>query len=154
VLGRTPTAHRSHHVPLWGTETIVNRLIAERAGFGRPLDLLVPSFVLARDAAATLVARSHARDAAMYGEWAALVLDLAADVAYLECRGLDWETPDRHRRAVRRAGLAAWRRRQATPAEWGFRIGLAAEIVRGFRRVWERHGARVTRVHRLPPRAG
>jgi hypothetical protein len=153
VLGRTPSAHRSHHVPLWATETVVNRLIAERAGFGRPLDLLVPSFLLARDAAATLLARSHARDAAMYGEWAALVLGLAAELAYLECRGLDWETPDRHRRAVRRAGLAAWRRRRETPAEWALRIDMAAAFVAGFRRTAARIALAAPTIRRLPPRA-
>ena len=52
--------------------------------------------------------------------------------AYLECRGLDWETPDRHRRAVRRVGLEAWRARQDTPAEWRLRIDWRPTIVRGF----------------------
>src|SRR3989442_15001489 len=101
VLGRTPKAHRSHHLPLYATEVLVNRLMAVRVALARPLDLLVPSFVLARDAAARLLSSSRARDTAVYGEWAALVLGLAPEVAYLECRGLDWETPDRHRRAAR-----------------------------------------------------
>ena len=134
VLGRTPKAHRSHHLPLYATEALVNRLMTARLGLARTLDLLVPSFVLDRDAAARLLARSRARDAALYGEWAALVLGLAPEVAYLECRGLDWETPDRHRRAVRRLGLLAWRRRQETPAEWALRVRMAAAFLAGFER--------------------
>src|SRR6267378_691033 len=106
LLGRTAKAHRSHHLPLYATEVLVNRLIATRLGLRYPIDLLVPSVLLGRDLAARLVARSRARDTAIYGEWAALVLGLAPEVAYLECRGLDWETPDRHRRAVRRFGGA------------------------------------------------
>jgi len=152
VLGRTPKAHRSHHTPLWSTETLVNRLIAERVRAGRPVDLLVPSFVVDRDAARMLLARSHARDAAVYGEWAGLLLGLAAEVAYVECRGLEWETPDRHRRAVRRAGLAAWRRRQETPAEWTLRVGLAVEFLRGFDRLLRRAPLADVVIRRLPQR--
>src|SRR5437870_1346128 len=63
ILGRTPKAHRSHHVPLWATETLVNRMIGTRLRLARPIDLLVPSFVIERAAAARLLARSRARDA-------------------------------------------------------------------------------------------
>lgn len=152
VLGRTAKAHRSHHRPLWATETLANRLIADAAELARPVDLLVPSFVLDRDLAAGLVARSHARDATFYGEWAALLLAMGDEIAYLECRGLEWETPDRHRRAVRRAGLPAWRRRQETEGEWALRVGMAIDILRGFRRVRARTPAPVAAVRRLPPR--
>jgi len=152
VLGRTVKAHRSHHVPLWATETLVNRLIADQLGLTRPVDVLVPSFVMARDAARQLLDRSRARDAAVYGEWAALVLGLGGPIAYLECRGLDWETPDRHRRAVRRAGLAAWRRRLDTPAEWALRIAMSAEFVAGFRRTVARAPFTSPGIRRLPPR--
>jgi hypothetical protein len=75
---------------------------------------------------------------AVYGEWAALLAGLGDRLGYFECRGLDWETPDRHRRAVRRVGLAEWRRRQEAPAEWGLRIDIAATIVRGFTRALAR----------------
>ena len=134
VLGRTPKAHRSHHLPLYATEGVVNRLMSERAGIAGRVDWLVPSFVLTNELARRLVGRSRARDSDLYGEWTALLLDLTPRLAYLECRGLDWETPDRHRRAVRRVGLAAWRRRLETPAEWALRVDMAREIVAGFQR--------------------
>jgi hypothetical protein len=148
VLGRTPAAHRSHHRPLYATETVVNRLCAERAGLAAPLDLLVPAFVLDAAHARTLLARSRARDAAIYGEWAALLLGLAPEVAYLECRGLDWETPDRDRRRSR----ASWRRRLDTPAEWRLRTELASAIVRGFSRTLVRQVFVPPRLVRLGPR--
>lgn len=154
VLGRTPKAHRSHHEPLWATEVLANRLVATRLGIARPLDLLVPSFVAERELATHLLERSRARDAAVYGEWAAVVLGLVPEVAYLECRGLDWETPDYHRRAVRRIGLAAWRRRQATPAEWALRVEMAAAFLRGFERTAARSPVRVLHVERVPARVG
>jgi hypothetical protein len=153
LVGRTPEAHRSHHLPLYATEVLANRLMAGRLGVTGRLDLLVPSFVVDGDATRRLLARSRARDEAIYGELAALVLGLAPEIAYLECRGLDWETPDRHRRAVRRIGLAAWRRRQDTPAEWALRSALAAGIVQAFGRTLARRAAAPV-VTRLPPRTG
>jgi hypothetical protein len=152
LLGRTPKAHRSHHLPLYATEVLANRLLAEQAGLLGRVDLLVPSFVLERGAAATLLRRSRARDWSIYGEWAALVLAAAPTVAYLECRGLDWETPDRHRRAVRRAGLAAWRRRQETAAEWSLRVAMAGGIVAGFARAVARAPLGGVTLRRLLPR--
>ncbi len=151
VVGRTEKAHASHHRPLWATELLADRLMADALGVRGRLDLLVPSFVLDADAARTLLRRSRARDDDFYGEWAAIVPLLASEAAYLECRGLDWETPDRHRRTVRRIGLAAWRRRQDTPAEWTLRTGLASRIVAGFERTHRRVPG-TPRLVRLRPR--
>ena len=151
VIGRTPRAHASHHRPLWATETVANRIMADHLGVTGRFDVLVPSFVLERKVARALVARSRANDEGLYGEWAALVAGLAPALAYVECRGLDWETPDRFRRAVRRIGLPAWRRRQETPREWALRIELADAVVRRFVRTLARRSARPVLV-RLPPR--
>ena len=149
LIGRTPRAHQSHHRPLHATEGVVNRLLAARLGWPGRVDFLVPSFVVEREGAARLLARSRARDASIYGEWAALIAGLGPPPAYVECRGLDWETPDRHRRSVRRAGLAEWRRWQETPAEWGLRIDIAATIVRGFTRALARWPVESGAVKRL-----
>jgi hypothetical protein len=138
IVGRTEQAHATHHRPLWATELVANRLMADDLGVRGRLDLLAPSFVVSREAARALLGRSRARDADVYGEWAAIVPRLGSTVAYIECRGLDWETPDRHRRAVRRAGLAVWRRRQETPAEWAARIAMAETIVDAFERTRRR----------------
>jgi len=137
LVGRTPKAHRSHHRPLYATEEVVGRLLADRLGLAGRVDFLVPSFVVTRAGATRLLARSRARDATVYGEWAALLAGLGP-LAYVECRGLDWETPDRARAAVRRQGLARWRARWDTPAEWRARETMAAEIVRGFDRALAR----------------
>ena len=149
LVGRTRRAHQSHHRPLHATEGIVNRLLASRLGFVGRVDFLVPSFVVPRDTAASLLARSRARDTAIYGEWAALLPGLGETLDYVECRGLDWETPDRHRRVVRRLGLAEWRRRQETAAEWGLRIEVAAAIMRGFTQALARFPVRRCTLVRL-----
>jgi hypothetical protein len=154
VVGRTGKAHRSHHLPLYATETLVNRLIATRLGLGEPVDWLAPSFVLARDQTARLLAASRARDVAVYGELAALLAGLDRELAYVECAGLDWETPDRHRRVVRRIGLPAFRRRLDRPEEWVFRGEIARQILRGFVRAQARRPAARVRVRRLPARVG
>jgi hypothetical protein len=147
LIGRTERTHRSHHRPLYATETIVNRLLADRLGWPGRVDFLVPSFVLHRRALERLLGESRARDATIYGELAA-VLAATRGLAYVECRGLEWETPDRHRRAVARAGLPAWRDRFDTAEEWKLRTDLAAAFVRGF----ESTTARVRPVRRGPER--
>jgi hypothetical protein len=151
VIGRSELAHASHHRPLWATEVVANRLMADHLGIRGRLDLLVPSFVLSAEATRVLLRRSRARNDDVYGELAAIVPALSADTAYIECRGLDWETPDRHRRTVRRIGLAAWRRRQETPREWALRTEMAGTIVAAFERVRRRWPADVVLV-RLRPR--
>jgi hypothetical protein len=69
-------------------------------------------------------------------------------VSYVECGALDWETPDRHRRAVRRLGLVRWRARQETAPEWTARIAMAEAIVSGFEHAMRGAGspARMTRL--------
>jgi hypothetical protein len=126
--------------------------MAERAGISGRVDWLVPSFVLTAELARRLVERSRARDTEIYGEWTALLLGLTPRLAYLECRGLDWETPDRHRQAVGRVGLAAWRRRHETPAEWALRVDMARAIVLGFERATSRRGGAAAAIGRLKPR--
>lgn len=142
LVGRTAAAHRSHHRPLVETETVANRTLAAEAGLRGRIDFLVPSFLLARVPCARLLARSRARGSAIYGELAALLLAAAPTLDYVECRGLDWETPDRDRRGVARLGLARWRARWDTPAEWALRYALAADVVRGFVRTRTRYPSR------------
>jgi hypothetical protein len=151
MIGRTEKAHRNHHRPLYATECVVNRLLADRLGWSGRVDFLAPSFVADRETARALLRRSQVRDESMYGEWAAILATLAPELPYLECNGLDWETPDRHRRAVRRLGLPAWRMRRETAAEWTLRIALAEHIVRGFERVMDGVRAGAT-LRRLRPR--
>lgn len=140
LVGRTEKAHRSHHRPLYATEAVVNRLLADRLGWVGRVDFLVPSFVLHREAARALLRRSRARGGSMYGEWAAILATLEPTVAYVECGALDWETPDRHRRAIRRMGLARWRARQETAREWTLRRVMAETIVAGFERALRQAG--------------
>jgi hypothetical protein len=154
LIGRTEKAHRSHHRPLYASETVVNRLLADRLGWNGRVDFLVPSFTLDRAAARLLLRRSRARDEGMYGEWAAIVATLSPRLAYLECGGLDWETPDRHPRAVRRLGLAVWRTRLETPREWRARIAMAAIIARGFERAVATTHHDPAALVRLRPRTG
>ncbi|HEY2388327.1 MAG TPA: hypothetical protein VGK30_15310 [Candidatus Binatia bacterium] len=149
LLGRTVAAHRSHHRALFETECAANRALAARLGTRRRVDLLVPSFLLSRPLTRALVRRSRARDASLYGEWPALLATLGEPLVYHECRGLDWETPDRARAAVRRLGLVAWRCRFDTPAEWRLREAMAGEFLRGCDAALARSASTVGRRPRL-----
>ena len=156
IVGRTPHAHRSHQRPLWITETGVNAHFAKRLGIAGRVDFLAPSFIADRDTIRRLVARSRARDGRIYGELVALLAGLASGFLYVECDGLDWETPDRHRALVARIGLARWRQRFDTAAEWRLRTAFVAQFVDGFERALARHPAgrvALSRV-RLRSRAG
>jgi hypothetical protein len=152
LIGRTPRAHRSHHRPLHATETAASARFAAQLGLGGRVDFLVPSFVVDRRAARRLLARSRARGETVYGEWAALLAGLAPALGYVECRGLDWETPDHHRRLVARIGLSAFRRRLDAPAEWARREAMARAFTRGFARALARFPARprIVRLARAP----
>ena len=134
LVGRTPRAHADHHEALFATEAVAAEAFAARLGLRGRIDFLVPSFVLTRAATARLVARSRARGSAMYGEWVALLAGLSVPLGYVECAGLDWETPDRYRDEVRRIGRAAWRRAMSTPAEWAMRRAMAREFRAGCER--------------------
>lgn len=138
VVGRTERAHRSHHRPLYVTESIAGRLMADRLGWSGRVDGLVPSFTLARREGVRLLRTSRARGEGVYGEWLALVVTSAPQIAYVECRGLDWETPDRDRDGVAAVGLDAWRAARDTPEEWTLRSRMAETIVRAFERVVSR----------------
>jgi hypothetical protein len=85
----------------------------------------------------------------MYGEWVGLLAGLGAPLAYVECDGLEWETPDRDPRGVARRGLAAWRRAMSTPEEWALRGAMAAEFRRGFMRALRRWPVTTVRLRRL-----
>lgn len=148
-IGRTPRAHASHHRPLVATEAVVNALLARRLGVAGRTDFLVPSFLVDRRCARALAARSRARDGGVYGELVALLGAWSATATYVECRGLEWETPDRHGAEIRRLGLEEWRRRQDTPEEWCRRVGLALSIVRGFDRTRVRFPSGPLAVRRL-----
>ncbi len=138
LIGRTPRAHASHHEALHATELDAAQAFAARLGLRGRVDFLVPSFVLRRDLAARLLARSRARGSTMYGEWVALLAGLGAPLAYRECAGLDWETPDRYPDDVRRVGRAAWRRAMSTPEEWAMRRAMAREFLDGCERALRR----------------
>lgn len=138
LVGRTVRAHASHHAALVATEAAAAVHFAARLGLPGRVDFLVPSFVLRADAVRKLLARSRARDATMYGEWVGLLAGLGAPLAYVECDGLDWETPDRDRVGVRRIGLRAWRRAMSTPEEWAMRRAMAAQFARGLGRALRR----------------
>jgi hypothetical protein len=142
LVGRTPRAHASHHEALVATEADAAARFATRLGLRGRVDFLVPSFVLRRAAVARLLARSRARNSTLYGEWVALLVGLGEHLTYVECEGLEWETPDRHRDQVRRVGLPAWRRALSTPTEWTLRRAMADEFVRGMTQALRRFPVR------------
>lgn len=149
LVGRTRAAHTSHQEALVVTETETNRYLADGLGVSGRVDFMVPSFLLQKDAAREFLAGSRARGMGIYGEMAKLLFSLRYDVAYVECDGLDWETPDRDRRTVSRIGLAAYRARFDCDDEWRLRHALKREVQTAFDRARSRLGDTSSRLRRL-----
>ncbi len=149
LVGRTPAAHESHQEALVVTETETNRHLARGLGVRGRVDFMVPSFVLDREAARAFLSASRTRGMGIYGEMAGLLFALGHDVAYVECDGLDWETPDRDRRTVSRVGLEAYRDRFDRHDEWRLRYALQRAVEAAFDRVRARLGHPAARLRRL-----
>lgn len=154
LIGRTPTAHTSHQEALVVTETATNRYLADGLGLTGRVDFMVPSFLLRADAARTFLQRCRTRGMGIYGEMAHLLFSLGHDVAYVECDGLDWETPDRDRRVVARIGLPAYRDRFDRDDEWDLRHSLQREVEAVFDRSRAKLGDAGTRLRRLRAKRG
>lgn len=148
LVGRTRAAHQSHQEALVATETDTNRHLASGLGVRGRVDFMVPSFVLDREAARAFLSRSRTRGMGIYGEMARLLFSLGHDVAYVECDGLDWETPDRDRRTVSRIGIEAYRARFDRADEWQLRWALQREVESVFDRVHARLGDASARLRR------
>lgn len=148
LVGRTRAAHESHQEALVVTETATNRHLASGLGIRGRVDFMVPSFVLDREAARAFLSASRTRGMGIYGEMARLLFSLGHDVAYVECDGLDWETPDRDRRIVSRIGIEAYRDRFDRDDEWRFRWALRRQVEAVFDRVQARLGAPAARLRR------
>lgn len=149
LVGRTRAAHGSHQEALVVTETETNRYLADGLGVSGRVDFMVPSFILAKNAAQQFLAGSRTRGMGIYGEMAQLLFSLGHDVAYVECDGLDWETPDRDRRTVARIGLPAYRARFDSDDEWRLRHTLKREVESVFDRAKSRLGDASVRLRRL-----
>lgn len=153
LVGRTRAAHTSHQEALVVTETKTNRYLADGLGVSGRVDFMVPSFILDREAAHRFLAGSRTRGMGIYGEMAQLLFSLGHDVAYVECDGLDWETPDRERRTVARIGLPAYRARFDSDEEWRLRHTLQQQVESVFDRARDRLGDAGVRLRRLRLRA-
>lgn len=149
LVGRTRAAHTSHQEALVVTETETNRYLADGLSVAGRVDFMVPSFILDKDAARQFLALSRTRGMGIYGEMAQLLFSLGHDVAYVECDGLDWETPDRERRTVARIGLPAYRERFDCDDEWRLRRTLKNEVESVFDRARGRIGEANARLLRF-----
>lgn len=149
LVGRTRKAHASHQEALVATETDTNHYLARVLGLSGRVDFMVPSFLLEKEAARHFLAGSRTRGMGIYGEMALLLFSLGHDVAYVECDGLDWETPDRDERLVRRIGLPAYRARFDSDQEWRLRHSLQREVKSVFDRARSRLGRAQGRIRRL-----
>jgi hypothetical protein len=135
VLGRTARAYDSHTRTQRDTEAIINHVFAIASGLS--WDVSAAARGVSRQAAAALEAGCADDSIGNDCSWPLFVQQTRnLSLGYIECEGLEFETPDRYARQVAQAGgLEAWIQQiDGDPAQWERRLELArievASVVR------------------------
>lgn len=131
VLERSPRAYRTHHEALIKTEAIANSVISGVLDGYTMHDYLGGAFVLSRRAAEWALRDGKTIDLGFYSLWPLLTSLNKGKIVYRFCEGLEWETPDRYRDEIKKAGgVAKWREGLNTAREWAYRTDIARQTIR------------------------
>lgn len=131
VLERSARAYATHHEALIKTEAIANSVISQALGEIKKHDYLGGAFVLSRRAAEWALRDGKTADLAFYSLWPLITKFNNGKINYRTCEGLEWETPDRYRAEVKKAGgVKAWRESLNTAHEWVYRTDIARQTIR------------------------
>lgn len=131
VLERSPRAYRTHNEALIKTEAVANAVISKALDGKHSHDYLGGAFVLSRRAAEWALRDGKTLDLGFYSLWPLLTKLHKGKIAYRFCQGLEWETPDRFRDEVKKAGgVKTWRESLDTAHEWGYRVDIARQTIR------------------------
>ena len=134
IFERSPRAYRSHHDALYWTEQAPNFLLSTALGNATFHDHLSGCMAFSRRAARVIASHGRTRSYDLFSRWPLLLRATKISPTYIRCEGLEWETPDRFRAAVKRAGgVRQWRKRASSPAEWRKRARMAEEFVKWLR---------------------
>lgn len=131
VLERSPRAYRTHHEALIKTEAIANSVISGVLDGYYIHDYLGGAFVLSRRAAEWALYEGKTSDLGFYSLWPLLTKLRKGKIAYRFCEGLEWETPDRYRGEIKKAGgMTKWREGLSSAQEWSYRTDIARQTIR------------------------
>lgn len=119
---RSKKAFETHPITQRSTETAVNAIASEVAGFG--IDIMSGSMGMERALAELIVKESSRDDFGFYAEPLIIAKKHKFPISILEVDGLEWETPDQYKDQIEKYGYSAWLSKFQSLSEWEKRVKL------------------------------
>ena len=129
LVGRTRRALDTHLMTQALTEGIGNTLTSKMLSFPETRDVLGTTWILTPDLAKIALELAPRNQYGFYAEWPVTLWRSAENPLYVECEGLEWETPDRYMREIQAEGYEEWRKRFQTAAEWKKRTEMLRDFI-------------------------
>jgi hypothetical protein len=130
VCERRPQDYKKHHQALYETEIISNKIISKALGEKKYHDYLSGCFVYSRAATKVVLKSGVKKGMQHYGVWPIKLAAAGIKPKYIYCKGLEWETPDRFKKEIKKAGgIRKWRENLSNSTEWQRRVRWAREFV-------------------------
>ena len=98
-------------------------------GFPETRDVLETTWIMTPASATKFLEMEPSSRFGFYAEWPITLWRSARNPLYLECEGLEWETPDRYTEEIRAQGLDEWRRSFQTAQEWRKRTEMLRDFI-------------------------
>lgn len=129
LFGRTSRAFMTHPETQTMTEGIANTVASRELGLKETRDILGTTWILAPELAERVINRQNKNTFGFYTEWPMTLWKYATNPLYIECEGLEWETPDRYREEIQALGYAKWKITFQTPQEWRRRTEMLRDFI-------------------------
>ncbi len=111
------------------TEGIGNIVASKVLGFTETKDVLGTTWLLTPKLANLIINRKTTNTFGFYTDWPITLWRSATVPFYLECEGLEWETPDRYREEIPTLGYDNWKANFQTAKEWKKRTEMLADFI-------------------------
>ena len=129
LIGRTPRAFDTHPSTQKDTENIVNEIGSKILGFSDIKDLISVCSIFTKELAEKILKADNTTATGFYGTWPILLWQLAPRKQYVEMEGLEWETPDRFTREIKKRGYNSWLKQYQSTDEWEKRVRYLHEFL-------------------------
>jgi hypothetical protein len=129
LIGRTPRAFETHPSTQKDTESMVNEIGSKILGFPTRKDLISTCSIFTKELGERILEFDNITTAGFYGTWPILLWTLASKKQYVEMEGLEWETPDRFVKEIKKQGYNAWLKQYQNSDEWEKRVRFLHEFL-------------------------
>jgi len=129
LFGRTPRAFMTQPETQTITEGIGNIVASNCLEFESTLDILGTTWMLTPELAMRIIDRQYTNTFGFYIEWPTILWRSASYPLYVECEGLEWETPDRYREEIKAIGYGNWLTNFQTHQECKKRTEMLKEFI-------------------------